>query len=214
MFVATANRRCSEPGSSETPRAITIHVALEDKDTETVLRQTVLRKKPSAELELHRLLEDSRGEIDRHLGGTQIGPESADAGFLTADYPLLPTRRRFWQKVLRGLDQSGTAARLRTQLRLAHESAKDAGDKPIGCIVGGDFVFDQQRPTLLQTAALSRAIDESISGLTTSEDGRLKSRICALLFLISKVHESVGLRATVDILADCLSPTYARQCFS
>ena len=206
LFVATGQSALvANPILQKLQGRFTIHVALEDRDTEEVLRQTVLRKKPIAELELKSLLENSRGEIDRHLGGTQIGPESADAGFLTTDYPLLPTRRRFWQKVLRGLDQSGTAARLRTQLRLAHEAAKEAGDEPIGCIVGGDFVFDQQRPTLLQTAALSRAIDESISDASDgSEDGRIKSRICALLFLTSKVHESVGLKATVDTLADLL----------
>lgn len=183
----------------------TIHVALEDKDTEEVLRQTVLRKKSSADSELRELLESARGEIDRHLGSTKIGSESADAGFLVADYPLLPTRRRFWQKVLRGLDQSGTAARLRTQLRLAHESAKEVADKPIGTIVGADFIFDQQRPTLLQTAALSREFDERIADVDDgTEDGKLKSRICALLFLIGKVDKSVGLQATADNLADLL----------
>jgi len=183
----------------------TIHIALEDKDTEEVLRQTVLRKKPSAQADLGRVLESARGEIDRHLGGSRIGPESGDAGFLMADYPLLPTRRRFWQRVLRGLDQSGTAARLRTQLRLAHEAAREVADFPIGCVVGGDFIFDQQRPTLLQTAALSREFDERISEPNDgSEDGKLKSRICALLFLISKVDKSVGLRGTADTLADLL----------
>ncbi len=183
----------------------TIHIALEDKDTEEVLRQTVLRKRSSAEPELRRLLDAARGEIDRHLGSTKIGPEGADAGFLVADYPLLPTRRRFWQKVLRGLDQSGTAARLRTQLRLAHESAREVGGSPLGTVVGGDFIFDQQRPTLLQTAALSREFDERISGVCDgTENGKLKSRICALLFLMSKVDRSVGLKATPDNLADLL----------
>lgn len=206
LFVATGQSALvANPVLQKLQGRFTIHVALEDRDAEQVLRQTVLLKRPSAEPELKSLLEVSRGEIDRHLGGTQIGPESGDAGFLTADYPLLPTRRRFWQKVLRGLDQSGTAARLRTQLRLALEAAKYVGDEPIGHIVGGDFVFDQQRPTLLQTAALSRATDESISDAgDDSEDGKLKSRICALLYLIGSVHETVGLKPTVDTIADLL----------
>lgn len=206
LFVATGQSALVANSILQKLQArFTIHIALEDRDTEEVLRQTVLRKKSSAEAELGSVLESARGEIDRHLGGTRIGPESVDAGFLVADYPLLPTRRRFWQRVLRGLDQSGTAARLRTQLRLAHEAAREVADLPIGSIVGGDFIFDQQRPSLLQTAALSREFDERISELDDgTEDGKLKSRICALLFLISKVDKSVGLRATADTLADLL----------
>ncbi|HHV57184.1 MAG TPA: BREX system P-loop protein BrxC [Firmicutes bacterium] len=206
LFVATGQSALVANSILQKLQArFTIHVALEDKDTEEVLRQTVLRKKPSAESELGSVLERARGEIDRHLGGTRVGPESSDGQFLVADYPLLPTRRRFWQKVLRGLDQSGTAARLRTQLRLAHEAAREVSDEPLGTVVAGDFIFAQQRPTLLQTASLSREFDERISELQDgTEDGKLASRVCALLFLISKVDRSLGIKATADALADLL----------
>ncbi len=207
LFVATGQSALqSDHVLQKLQSRFTIHIALEDKDTETVLRQTVLRKKPSAERHVNNTIDQIRGEIDRHLGGTQIGAQTTDVETLVADYPLLPTRRRFWQKVLRGLDRTGTTAQLRTQLRLAHEAAREVADKPLGVVPGGDFIFDQQKPTLLQTSVLLRDTNEIITRLHDegTEDGELMARICALLFLIGEVDSHVGLLATPDTLADLL----------
>jgi hypothetical protein len=207
LFVATGQSALqSDHVLQKLQSRFTIHIALEDKDTETVLRQTVLRKKPSAEPDVSSTIDRVRGEIDRHLGGTQIGVQTTDVETLVADYPLLPTRRRFWQRVLRGLDRTGTTAQLRTQLRLAHEAAREVADKPLGVVPGGDFVFDQQKPTLLQTSVLLRDTNEIITRLHAqgTEDGELAARICALLFLIGEVDPHVGLLTTPDTLADLL----------
>ena len=47
---------------------------------------------------------------------------------LVADYPLLPTRRRFWERALRAIDKAGKAGVLRTQLKIVHEAARSVAD--------------------------------------------------------------------------------------
>ena len=206
LFVATGQSALQATATLQKLQdRFTVHVALEDKDTESVLRQTVLRKKTSLEPDIKQTLDSVQGEIDRHLAGTQIGPSPADGQYLVADYPLLPTRRRFWQKVLRGLDKSGKASQLRTQLRLAYEAARTAADEPLGRVAGADLIFDQQRPTLRQTPLLLRDVDETISRQDDgTPEGKLKARLLALLFLVGQVDESVGIKATPEVLADLL----------
>lgn len=183
----------------------TVHVALQDKDIEQVVRQTVLLKNPSARPALQQVLDSAQGEIARHLGGTQIASQPADAAVLAADYPLLPTRRRFWERVLRAVDRGGAATQLRTHLRLAHEAARAVGMDPLACVVGGDFIFDQQKATLLQTAVLLQDVNHIIESLQDgTPEGTLKSRICALLFLIRELDSSAGVKATPEMLADLL----------
>ena len=84
-----------------------------------------------------------------------------------------------------------------------------AGD-PVGHVVGGDFIYEQQSPGMLQSNVLLKEIDELIRGLRSEgADGEVKSRICALVFLISQIPHSAlggdtGLRATSGFLADLL----------
>ena len=150
------------------------------------------------------------GEIDKHLGGTQLAPKAADKSDLVADYPLLPTRRRFWELALRAIDRAGKAGVLRTQLRIVHEAAARVADRPIGYVVGADFLYDEQSPGMLQSGVLLKEIDELIRSLRTEgPDGALKSRICALILLISQIPSrtiggETGLRATAPFLADLL----------
>ena len=73
-----------------------VQVALSDKDVESVVRQVVLRKRPEQIPPLKSQLDEVSGEIDRQLGGTQLAPRAADKQDLVPDYPLFPTRRRFW----------------------------------------------------------------------------------------------------------------------
>ncbi len=66
------------------------------------------------------------------------------------------------------------------------------------------------RAGMLQSGVLLKEIDELIRGLRTEgADGELKSRICALIFLISQIPSrtiggETGLRATAPFLADLL----------
>jgi hypothetical protein len=212
LFVATGQ---SAMGGTPTLQKLTdrfpVHVHLSDKDVETVVRQVILRKKPDRVGELNGLLDQVSGEIDRHLGGTTIGPRAADKQDLVPDYPLLPTRRRFWELALRALDKAGKAGVLRTQLRIVHEATREVAQDPAGRVVGADFLYYQQAPSLQMSGALLKEISDSILALRDEgQDGELKSRICALVFLINSIPPQMmgagptGLRATAPFVADLL----------
>jgi hypothetical protein len=212
LFVATGQ---SAMGGTPTLQKLTdrfpVQIQLSDKDVETVVRQVILRKRPDRVPELQGTLDAASGEIDRHLGGTKIAPVAADKHDLVADYPLLPTRRRFWELALRALDQAGKAGVLRTQLRIIHEAAREVGREPVGHVVGADFLYSQQAPALQQSGVLLKEIHELILSLRDEgDDGVLKSRICALAFLISHAPKQavgtgeIGLRATAQFIADLL----------
>lgn len=211
LFVATGQSALTAtPTLQKLTDRFAVQVALSDKDVETVVRQVVLRKKPEHVPTLKATLDSLSGEIDKHLGGTQLAPRAADKPDLVPDYPLIPTRRRFWELALRAIDRAGKAGVLRTQLRIVHEAAGSVADAPVGHVVGGDFLYEEQSPGMLQSGVLLKEIDELIRSLRTDgADGELKSRICALTFLISQIPSrtisgETGLRATAPFLADLL----------
>lgn len=211
LFVATGQ---SAMGATPTLQKLTdrfpLQIQLSDKDVETVVREVILRKKPDKVEALEQIFSQSAGEIDRHLGGTRIAAVADDKKDLAADYPLLPTRRRFWEIALRALDQAGKAGVLRTQLRIIHEATRSVADETLGHVVGADFLYDQQAPALQQSGVLLKEIDELVRGLKTEgSNGALKARICALIFIISKIEPQIGsgglgLRPTAPFLADLL----------
>src|ERR1017187_6166625 len=210
LFVATGQSALTAtPTLQKLTDRFAVQVALSDKDVETVVREVVLRKKPEEVPALKAALDVVSGEIDRHLGGTQLAPKAADKAELVPDYPLLPTRRRFWELALRAIDRAGKAGVLRTQLRIVHDAAAHAAGEPIGHVVGADFIYSEQVPGMLQSGVLLKEIEERIQRLRfQGPDGELQSRICALIFLITQIQPgtvgSVGLRATATFLADLL----------
>ena len=146
----------------------------------------------------------SAARSTEQLGGTRLEAKAADKANLVADYPLLPTRRRFWERALRAIDKAGKSGVLRTQLKIVHEAARSVADQPLGHVIGGDFVFRSESASMLQSGVLLKEIDELIRGLEDgTPDGELKSRACALVFLISQLpHEGVGdtgVRATAPV---------------
>jgi hypothetical protein len=184
----------------------TVRVHLTDTDIEKVVRSVVLQKRPDKEPELRDVLESASGEIDRHLPGTTIAPSGADAEDLAPDYPVLPSRRRFWELVLKAVDEGGGGL-LRSQLRTTHEAAVRVADKPLGHVIGGDFIFEDQEAAMLQTGVLLREVDQDIRQLDDdTEEGKLLSRLCATVFLISRLPRETGadagIRATAETLAD------------
>ena len=133
------------------------------------------------------------------------------------DYPLLPVRRRFWEHTLRAVDKAGTAGQLRTQLRIVYEAARRTADDPLGTVVPADFLFEEKSNDLLQSGVLLREIHETIVRQRTDGtlDGELKSRLCALVFLIRKLPREagadIGVRATAEAMADLLVENLARD---
>ena len=211
LFVGTGQAALeATPQLSKLQDRFTVRVSLEDKDVEQVVRQVVLRKQPDKVGIVQNALDVASGEISRHLAGTKIGPGLADNKDLVPDYPLLPTRRRFWERTLRAIDRAGTAAQLRTQLRVVHEANRSVAHRAVGTVVGADIIYDQQKSAMLQSGVLLREVagmidDQRKNG---SADGNLRARLCALIFLIGELPTDgvavTGVRATADRLADLL----------
>ncbi|MDE0190817.1 MAG: BREX system P-loop protein BrxC [Gammaproteobacteria bacterium] len=188
----------------------TVNVELSDNDVETVIRRVVLAKRPDRTDDIQATLDGSSGEVDRHLRDTAICTRTEDKAILVDDYPLLPVRRRFWEHTLRTVDRQGTAGQLRTQLRIVYDAILHTADDPLGTVVAADFLFDELEGNLLQSGVLLREIYETIVTLRKdgTADGLLKSRLCALVFLIRKLPRDagvdIGVRATTEALADLM----------
>lgn len=187
----------------------TRNVHLSDTDVETVIRKVVLQKKADKEAEIRGVLDACQGEISKHLVSTKIAPRPEDEPLLVTDYPLLPVRQRFWERVLRSVDSAGLTGQLRTQLRIAHEAARALAPAPLGNVVPADFIYDQIATDMLQSGVLARKLHTAIAQLLGgSPDDRLRGRLCALVFLIGKLPREagadLGVRATNDTLADLL----------
>jgi len=186
-----------------------VPIELSDTDVETVIRQVILAKKPDCVGVINKILMDNQGEISRHLVGTKLEHRADDSYSFILDYPLLPVRRRFWERTLRSVDQAGTAGQLRNQLKVVHEAARKTAELALGHVVAGDFIFEQIAANLLQTGVLPREIDEQIKKLLAgSDDEVLQGRLCGLIFLINKLPREggadLGVRANPEVLADLL----------
>ncbi|MGD9659783.1 MAG: BREX system P-loop protein BrxC [Porticoccaceae bacterium] len=210
LFVATGQSALSGmPNLQRLLGRFQIPVQLSDTDVESVIRKVILQKKASAKPHLEQILQSHLGEISRQLRGTKIEHHQDDEKIMLADYPLLPVRRRFWEKVLRIVDTTGTVSQLRNQLKVIHEAAQATADKPLGHVVPADFIYNQISVSLLQTGVISKEIAETIGRLSAGDaDDQLKSRILGLVLLIGKLPSEptadCGVRATADMLADLL----------
>jgi hypothetical protein len=209
IFVATGQNALS--GTAHLQRLqgrFPVTVELQDTDVERVTREVVLKKKPSSESTVKKELEDQSGEIERHLKNSKIGFNSRDRGLLVQDYPLLPTRRRFWERVLRAVDKAGTGAQLRTQLWIVYDAVEKTADLPLGNVVSASFLFEHIQSKVLQSGVLLQEISETIAKQVHEKDGDLRRQICALIFLIGQLpHEGpndAGIRADAAALADLL----------
>ena len=186
-----------------------INAPLSDADVESVTRKVLLRKKPSCVSVIKDILEKNSGEISKHLDGTRISARSEDSKTIIEDYPLLPSRRRFWEECFRAVDAAGTHSQLRSQLRILHDTLKSICDKNVGMVIPADTLFNAISPNLVQTGVLLNEIDLKIRQLDDgTETGNLQKRMCGLVFLITKLpRESgsdVGVRATARSIADLL----------
>ncbi len=128
---------------------------------------------------------------------------------MTSDYPLLPVRRRFWERVLRTIDTTGTVSQLRSQLRVVHEAVLATATQPLGHVVSGDFLYDQIAASLVSTAQLPKEVYENVQRFAAGDaDAQLKARLLKLIYLINKLPADaamdIGLKATEEALADLL----------
>lgn len=208
LFVATGQSALS--GMANLQRLMgrfQVSVQLEDTDVDAVIRKVILQKKESKKQNVQDVVNDNLGEISRHLRGSTIEHNKDDEQWMVPDYPLLPIRRRFWERILPALDRTGTGSQLRNQLRVVHEALKITANKELGYVVPADFLYDQISTNLLQTGVISKDIYETISRKRAgNEDEQLQGRLLSLILLISKLPAEMeyGIYATIDALADLL----------
>lgn len=186
-----------------------VPIPLSDTDVDSVIRKIILAKRAAAVPEIEKTMKQSLGEISRHLAGTKIEHRPDDVSCFVSDYPILPVRRRFWEKVMRMVDATGTVSQLRNQLKIVHEATIATMDKQLGYTVPADFIYGQISSSLLQTGVISKDIYEQIQALSGgNEDDQLKARLAGLIFLIGKLPTDdvgdIGVRATTEMLSDLL----------
>ena len=186
-----------------------IAVELSDSDVTAVTRKVLLHKKPSAVQEVERMFEAHSGEVARHLQGTRLGSRTEDRQDRTLDYPLLCSRRRFWEACFQAVDTAGSQSQLRSQLRILHDSLHRVAERPLGGTIPASDLFDALAPSLVNTSVLLNEINTRIRKLDDgTEEGRLRCDLCGLVFLIGKLPREAlvdaGVRANAVTLADLL----------
>ncbi|QRI75055.1 MULTISPECIES: BREX system P-loop protein BrxC [Rhodococcus] len=183
----------------------TVKVVLKNQDVDAVVRRVLLNKEPAARSTLEKALADVTGQISRQLAGSKIQHTTQDDKDLPQDYPLLPSRRRFWESVLRQAD-AGRAGQLRSQLRIVHDANRLVASKPVGTVVGADYLYAAKHEDLNGAGLLLKETQRLIHEQGQNEP--LRGRILGLIHLISLLPTTppgdIGVRATVDHLVDLL----------
>lgn len=185
-----------------------VSVQLTDAEVEDVTREVLLRKKPSAAAPLERMFETCAGEVSRHLSGTQLAPRGEDHRRQADDYPLLRTRRRFWEQCFQAV-AGGAHSQLRSQLRILHDSLGRVAERDVGAVIPASDLFEALAPDLVNSDVLLPEIATRIAKLNDdTEAGVLRRDLCGLAFLIGKLPRqgaaNLGVRADARTLADLL----------
>ena len=118
-------------------------------------------------------MDKASGEVARNLQNTAFAYQSKDESNLVADYPILPSTRKFWKKVLDVIDTAGTQGQLRSQLRIVDESVKSIAEAELGTLIPGDFVYEQKEQQLLQNA---RLLNDTYNMIVEKKAGDKKKR--------------------------------------
>ncbi|MGY1728080.1 BREX system P-loop protein BrxC [Geodermatophilus sp. SYSU D01062] len=183
----------------------TVKVVLKNQDVDAVVRRVLLSKEPAQRSTLESALAGVAGEISRQLAGSKIQHTAQDDADLVEDYPVLPSRRRFWESVLRQAD-AGRAGQLRSQLRIVHDANRLVASKPVGTVVGADYLYSAKHEDLNGAGLLLKETQRLIH--EQGEKEPLRGRVLGLIHLISLLPTTapgdIGVRAKVDHLVDLL----------
>jgi len=187
-----------------------VTVELSDTDVEAVTRKVVLSKNPKYGTAIQELLNQHAGEIARHLKtAPRLAAKGDDSKIIATDYPLLPTRRRFWEECFRAVDAQGSHSQLRSQLQVLHSCVLECADRGLGYVIPGDALYTRIADKLVNTGVLLNELFTRIEKLKDgSPKGDLRCRACGLVFLIMKLPREtgvdLGLRATAEVIADLM----------
>lgn len=187
-----------------------VTVELSDTDVEAVTRKVVLSKKPAHVAAIKEMLDPLAGEIARHLkSASHLAEKGDDSKIIVTDYPLLPTRRRFWEECFRAVDAQGSHSQLRSQLKVLHSCVLECADRELGYAIPGDALYTRIADKLVNTGVLLNELFTRIEKLKDgTPKGELRYRTCALVFLIMKLPREtgvdLGVRATAEVIADLM----------
>ena len=185
-----------------------VQIALGEADVDSVIRKTVLRKKTSSEKPIRCMLNTNAGEISRHLRGSRLAHTVQDDNESVLDWPLLPCRRRVWERILRELDRTGLGGTLRGQLRTTLDAARSYGDKPLGHAVPVDFLYGRFSTEAYNAGLLPGETRNRIETLRGGpETDQLKARILMLVYMLGRIAPEAdqhGVRAKAEPIADLL----------
>ena len=208
LFVATGQSALSDtPNLQRLMGRFVVKVQLADTDVDAVIRKVILQKKESAKPMIDSLIQTNLGEVTRHLRGSKFEHQRDDEKWMVADYPLLPVRRRFWERLLPALDKTGTGSQLRNQLRITHEATRYGAERQLGCVIPADFIYDQIVNDLVNSGVVGQEIYAEIGKLKDgSPEQVLQGRVLSLILMISKLPSEIdyGIHATAETLADLL----------
>jgi len=209
LVVATGQQALNDiPDLQKLLGRFPVTVALGDSDIDTVVRRTVLRKKPEAESKIRDMLNARAGEISRHLHGCRFAHKPEDDATAVADWPLLPSRRKVWHAILAELDQQGLKGNLRGQLHSTLAAAQRYADRALGHAAAADFLYERVSDDAVKGNLISRETNEKIEKLRAGpERDQIKARVLMLVYMLNRIAgdaERHGVRAKPDVLADLM----------
>jgi len=185
-----------------------VRINLGEADMDGVIRKTVLRKTPTGADAVRKMLDQRAGEIARQLHGARVAHRAEDDVDAVLDWPLLPSRRRVWERILRALDKTGLLGNLRTQMPVALESARLVADQPLGSAVPADFLYTRFADEAFSAGELP---EETRARIMKLRDGtpaeQLQARALMLIYMLGLIEgdaEFHGVRPTTDAIADLL----------
>ena len=90
-----------------------------------------------------------------------------------------------------------------------HEATRDVAEKPLGTVIPSDAIYRQIKEHMVMHRVMLRDVDTRIEQLDDgTEEGKLLSRLCSLIFMIGKLPQEglleTGVKATAAVLADLL----------
>ena len=142
-----------------------------------------------------------------------VAHRADDAGDAVLDWPLLPSRRRVWERILRALDKSGMAGALRTQMAVALEAVRLVADRPLSTAVAADFLYTRFADEAFAAGELPEETRARITKLREgTEDETFQARVLMLVYMLSLIQDDAefhGIRATAETIADLLVETLA-----
>jgi hypothetical protein len=209
LLVATGQQALSDvPDLQKLLGRFPVQIGLGEADVDAVIRRTVLRKKAGADKPLAKMLTANAGEISRHLRGSRLAHTRDDDGDAVLDWPLLPSRRRVWERILRELDRTGLGGTLRGQLRTTLDAAKTYAGKPLGHAVPVDFLYGRFSGEAYNAGILPGETRNRIEALAGGDDiDRLKARILMLVYMLGRIAPDAdrhGVRCQPETIADLL----------